>query len=236
MKLSHEDMIARYQDTGDEQIKDDLFLSLEPMIYSILYGITHRSPVYDEFEQDIIQAGYIGINEALIRYNPKLSGFTTYAYFWITRYVIKEVAKINKFNRAHTIYDNEKTIGNLTSDGALPYVENKVFVEQFYTALTEFLDEMKSSNGQNKNIKAQVEMFKAKNYDEMTLQTVGEIAHLTRERIRQINKRIMERVQMHFKDWTEVVHEYLTYIESLNTYVCSVSDIPIIFDEEAGVS
>ena len=73
---------------GDAHASQQLFIKHHKLILKIIFDVT-RGHYYDD---DCLQAGAVGLCEACRRFKPEVGVvFTTYAYYWIKKYVMMEV-------------------------------------------------------------------------------------------------------------------------------------------------
>jgi DNA-directed RNA polymerase sigma subunit (sigma70/sigma32) len=73
---------------GDDGAGQQLFIKHHKLILKIIFDVT-RGHFFDD---DSLQAGAVGLCIACRRFKPEVGvAFTTYAYYWIRKYVLMEV-------------------------------------------------------------------------------------------------------------------------------------------------
>lgn len=141
---------------------------------------------YNQFvdHDDLVQEGILGLIRATETYNPdKGNKFITYASWWIKGYILRYVYKENEFQK-HTIEDN-------SFDSEEPFnLEQFVLFNSFKDTVTDILSEEKVSE---RDIDIIINRYL--NDTPCTLQELGDKYGLTRQRIEQLEKRALRKLQ-----------------------------------------
>lgn len=81
------ELVSAYNE-GNDKAGQLLFIKHHKLILKIIFDVT-KGHYYDD---DCLQAGAVGLCTACRRFKPEVGvAFTTYAYYWIRKYVIMEV-------------------------------------------------------------------------------------------------------------------------------------------------
>ena len=64
----------------------------------LVWFVIHKHKVRKAHQDDAAQAGRIGMMRAIEKYVPEKGAFTTYAYYWIRRYVINTISANRRFS------------------------------------------------------------------------------------------------------------------------------------------
>lgn len=77
---------VRYAARKTKRVLDMLFRAHAPLAISL----ARRFSVHHNHVSDLQMAAFRGLLEALSRYDPKVGKFTTFAYWWILKFILKE--------------------------------------------------------------------------------------------------------------------------------------------------
>lgn len=76
----------KWRKTGDRKTFADMVRDNEPLVASIVAKMRARSNFHlESFEDDMMQAGRIGLMRAIQAWQPKRGAFSTCAWFWVRR-------------------------------------------------------------------------------------------------------------------------------------------------------
>jgi RNA polymerase sigma factor (sigma-70 family) len=111
-----QEILNQFLITKDPKIRNEIIKENIPLVKQII----QRKFQYPNLEDDMLQAGLIGINKALNSYDPNKGKFSTVAYQAITNNIImmlkKDQYEYGSFHNKRTRVDDEDIINNLTDD------------------------------------------------------------------------------------------------------------------------
>lgn len=147
-----------------------------------VFSVAKKYKGYGVDMEDLISEGNLGLIKAIEKFDTdKDVKFISYAIFWIKAYIINYINKVQNKNYNEIVYDepyeileDECKLFNSEIEEHISNVEKntKLKVETLMSVLDD----------REKNI---LEMYFGINGDEMTLDDIGEILNISKERVRQ---------------------------------------------------
>ena len=147
LTLEDYDTLARYAQAGDEDAKELLCVYSTRLIYNVVSSFSTRFlPEWHKVDEDLMQAGYVGILDSLGRWEPDKGKFRTYSYYFIRQAIIDETRRIDNFI---SIKDDDKA----TLIRRLPHLWIRCQSEIETPTKAQFVEWLNSNGHINKNIR-----------------------------------------------------------------------------------
>lgn len=147
--------------------------------------------------EDLVQSGILGLIEAHNRYDSsKGTKFSTYAYYWVYECVRRETIKSKK-DLEIPVEDLELSSSFEYSNSSSNYSSNMIKI-----LVDNILENDKISNCSKRDKEIVCRMFGI-NYDKESSQALGERFNISRIRIYQIIKKVLNNIKNNYKNSEE---------------------------------
>ncbi len=204
-------LAQQYRDTKDKSIKDKLILHNLRFVVYTANKFYQNNPGY--VKDDLIQEGVIGLMRAVDKYDPERNiRLCSYGRFWIQVYMQNYIHTSNSaFNqrksRARNA-DQEAATVEFTNDWHMSQLDRAnidpgaLADEQMITAnrLASLRQLMSGTNKKFSNNESTIIKYRILSENPETLQLIGNRLGLSRERVRQVEKRLMENLRQSIDD------------------------------------
>jgi len=180
--------IKKINPTLAKRVEDELIVSLAYLVHSVVY----RYKRFDNYE-DLYQEGMIGLIKAVKQYNSDTSfHFTRYAMWWIKARVVRSIKKLNLIKVSGD--DNVKYFMQYDIKESDIIEENDPEKSAILTEEIENLHSMIDSLPE-KHQQVIKMRYGLHNTKEHNLQDLGDKLDMTREGIRQLEHRILNKLK-----------------------------------------
>jgi len=217
------ELLKKIREENDEQARQLLILSnLRLVISTAKKSLGNGLPLID-----LISEGNIGLIKAINKFDyTKGHIFSTYAVWWIKQsikkaiintgrdiripsYKYEQLAKVNKvitdYVALHGVISLNETIGdNIYLEdiiGKNDDVEEKIIKEDQLSEMRDLLDNTLTER-EKEILELRYGLYNNKIH---TLKEIGSILNITRERVRQIEKKAIIKLKNHFKEYKEIL-------------------------------
>lgn len=202
--MSTEEMVVAIQG-GNVALLEPLWDKLHRLVHTFAYryyvATEGRGGVTVE---DLEQAGFLAVMDAIPRYDPEEAAFSTYMVKYLRKHFQETSGRLYKDTKGYlmpkdalntcvslnmTVDDEEKTeMMDLIEDSAtyIENVEEKIWHEQLRDAVDRVLSEIPDD---------MAEVLRLRNYGRLTLDQIGERCHVDRERVRQLENRAIRKLR-----------------------------------------
>lgn len=141
------DTLATYARNGDNECIKLLCIYSTRLVYKIASGFTTKfTPEWYNIDEDLMQAGFVGLLDTLPRWKPEKGSFRTYSHYFIRLAIIEETRLIDNFIE---IKDEDRA--NLARKLPKLWVECQSEIES--PTKTEFAKWLNENGHINKNIR-----------------------------------------------------------------------------------
>lgn len=166
----------------------------------VVSKLCKSSPSYQNFKEDLIQAGNLGLIEAVKKFDPVKGTFTTYAKYWIKNSIQREThflrnaAKIGierliifkEEPLKYTSLDDPNTSSSIQISSKTD-IEYDFFKEQVLEELNKTLFEVLDVSER--------ELINLRFYKDMSLAEIGNEINLSKQRIHQVQTQILSKLK-----------------------------------------
>lgn len=161
--------------------------SQEELVHKHLSLVVHIAKNYTNLGlsiEELIQEGNMGLLKAAERYEESKGKFSTYAYYWIKKYILIAVRSCRKQDSRCVTYQDD-----ISSDDD---VESTLVNQQTLDKIEDILQGLVRDG---EIAQKHVSIFMARIYLQMSLQEIGNDHNLSRERIRQIESNVINQLK-----------------------------------------
>ncbi|MFH2033495.1 MAG: sigma-70 family RNA polymerase sigma factor [Candidatus Margulisiibacteriota bacterium] len=196
-------LINKWQQNNDFAARELLIKHNLKLVYKCAAICSNRRFLYASITQDLIQAGVIGLMEAINKFDPSRGlSFSTYAPHWIFHHINQEIAKIGASLRIPDHALNDFLSGNNTNPAkwaarahrrisiGSPETASILDAEPTMQGLIDLTPEKIDLSFLLDTLPPKARKILQEHYGDppKTLQQIGDSLNVTRERIRQIEE------------------------------------------------
>ena len=187
LKIQDEIQLFHRFHAGDETAGREI-IEINSRIVSDYVARIRRNGAFGTIREDLLQSGYEGLLVARNRFKPNLSTeFSTYAYYWVRKYVLDEIDRETNFYSTHEFMDG---VNSVCEDDETPFsVEEKFGCDDGIIDYEILLCDLEK-------ILSPFEFYICNLIGEgNTMEAIGKSRNVSRQRIHQLVRRVRSKIR-----------------------------------------